>query len=125
MAEKDTIVRYEPVPGKQTDGGTDWDRVDALTDEEVEAAALSDPDNPPLTPEQLARMRRMPNVQQIRKAQGLSQMEFAERFAIPVSAVRDWEQGRYSPPAAAITLLNVIEHRPDAVVEAISEARRA
>lgn len=52
-------------------------------------------------------------------------MEFAERFAIPVSAVRDWEQGRYSRPAAAITLLNVIEHNPDAVVEAIDKARKA
>jgi hypothetical protein len=26
----------------------------AMTDEEITAAALSDPDNPPLTPEQLA-----------------------------------------------------------------------
>lgn len=31
-----------------------------LTDEEIEAAALSDPDNPPLSAERLARMRRRP-----------------------------------------------------------------
>ena len=36
----------------------DWARLDALTDEEITAAALSDPDNPPLTDEQLARFRR-------------------------------------------------------------------
>jgi putative transcriptional regulator len=35
----------------------DWARLDAMTDEEIEAAARSDPDNPPLTDEQLAQMR--------------------------------------------------------------------
>ncbi|MGI8508932.1 MAG: BrnA antitoxin family protein [Gemmatimonadaceae bacterium] len=35
---------------------TDWARVDAMTEEEVYANALSDPDNPPLTDEQLATM---------------------------------------------------------------------
>jgi putative transcriptional regulator len=123
MPEKTTLVRYEPRPSQRSDGGTDWDRVDAMTDEDVEAAALSDPDCPPLTPEQASRMRRVPNVRQIRKGHRLSQVEFAERFAIPVSAVRDWEQGRYSPPAAAITLLTVIEHNPDAVVECIGKAQ--
>jgi putative transcriptional regulator len=35
----------------------DWGRLDAMTDEEIEAAARSDPDNPPLTEEQLTQMR--------------------------------------------------------------------
>jgi hypothetical protein len=35
----------------------DWAKLDAMTDEEIEAAALSDPDNPPLTDEQIAQMR--------------------------------------------------------------------
>jgi hypothetical protein len=35
----------------------DWARLDAMTDEEIEAAARSDPDNPPLTEEQLAKVR--------------------------------------------------------------------
>jgi len=37
---------------------TDWAYVDAMTDEEVVAAALSDPDAQPLTGAQLAKMRR-------------------------------------------------------------------
>jgi hypothetical protein len=37
----------------------DWAKIDAMTDEEIEAAARADPDNPPLTDEQLARMRRV------------------------------------------------------------------
>ena len=37
----------------------DWARIDAMTDEEIEAAAVADPDNPPLTDEQLRSMRRV------------------------------------------------------------------
>jgi putative transcriptional regulator len=40
-------------------GDTDWTRLDAMTDQEVVAAALSDPDAQPLTAEQLAKMRRV------------------------------------------------------------------
>jgi putative transcriptional regulator len=49
-----------------------------LTDEEIHAAALSDPDAQPLTPERLARMKRTPRVRIIRRALGLSQEEFAK-----------------------------------------------
>jgi hypothetical protein len=35
----------------------DWKKLDAMTDREIEAAARSDPDNPLLTKEQLARVR--------------------------------------------------------------------
>ena len=40
---------------------TDWARVDAMTDEEVEANALSDPDNPPWTEEELQRLKPVSN----------------------------------------------------------------
>ncbi|MDR3526892.1 MAG: hypothetical protein P4L57_06395 [Rhizomicrobium sp.] len=39
---------------------TDWERLKAMTEEEVMAAALSDPDAQPLTEEQLSRMKRTP-----------------------------------------------------------------
>ncbi|MFT4041060.1 MAG: hypothetical protein QM692_22960 [Thermomicrobiales bacterium] len=38
---------------------SDWERVDAMTEAEVEANALMDADNPPLTRAELARMRRV------------------------------------------------------------------
>ena len=47
-----TIEELEKMPSR-----TDWKRVDALTDEESIRAAEADPDNPPLTDDQLARMR--------------------------------------------------------------------
>ena len=40
---------------------TDWARVDAMTDEEVEANALSDPDNPPWTEEELQHLKPVSN----------------------------------------------------------------
>lgn len=40
---------------------TDWERLAAMTEEEIEANALADEDNPPLTAEELARMRHVPN----------------------------------------------------------------
>lgn len=38
-------------------GKTDWKRIAAMTEEEIVANALSDPDNPPLTEAQLKMMR--------------------------------------------------------------------
>lgn len=52
------VVRHSP--GGLPPDKTDWGRFDALTDDEVVAAARSDPDAQPLTPEQLAKMRRVP-----------------------------------------------------------------
>jgi putative transcriptional regulator len=51
----------------------DWSRADRMTDEEIHAAALADPDAQPLTPERLATMRRTPQEQVIHRALRLSQ----------------------------------------------------
>jgi putative transcriptional regulator len=51
----------------------DWRRFDALTDPEVHAAALADPDAQPLTGERLARMKRAPRAKTLRRALGLTQ----------------------------------------------------
>jgi putative transcriptional regulator len=97
----------------------DWRRADAMTENEIHAAALADPDAQPLTPERLARMRRTPQVRIIRRALGLSQEEFATRFHIPLGTLRDWEQGRKDPDAAARAYLVVIGRNPTAVAEAL------
>ena len=90
-----------------------------MTDEEIHAAALADPDAQPLTPERLTRMKRTLRVKVIRRTLGLSQEEFAGRFQIPLGALRDWEQGRKDPGAAARADLVVIGRNPAAVSEAL------
>jgi putative transcriptional regulator len=89
-------------------GSSDLARLDAMTDEEIEAAARSDPDNPPLTPTQLKRMRRVSPAKHLRWKLGLSQAEFARRFHIPLGTLRDWEQHRTEPDQAAQAYLKVI-----------------
>jgi hypothetical protein len=49
---------------------TDWARVKAMTDDEIEAAAKADPDAQPLTPQQLARMRRAGDAQPPKRKRG-------------------------------------------------------
>ena len=102
---------------------SDWARVDAMSDEEVIAAAMSDPDGPPLTKEQLARMRRaLPpvDVSALRARLGMSQLEFATTFRIPPGVLQEWEEGRSQPDRCAHALLTVIDRDPDAVRRALA-----
>ena len=97
----------------------DWSAFDALTDEELQARAESDPDNLPLSEEQLMRMKRVSPMRPLRFRLGLSQEAFAERFQIPLGTLRDWEQGRKEPDAAAKAYLRVISRIPEAVMDAL------
>lgn len=47
---------YTLTDGTKVQSLTDWDRLMNMTEEEIHAAALSDPDAQPLTEEQLAKM---------------------------------------------------------------------
>ncbi len=97
----------------------DWTRFDAMTDAEHHAAAIKDPDTQPLRPEDMKQMKRVPRVAIIRRALGLKQEEFAARFHIPLGTLRDWEQSRKEPDAAARAYLTVIARNPAAVNEAL------
>jgi putative transcriptional regulator len=98
---------------------TDWARLDAMTEEEIEANALADEDNPPITAEELARMKPVPNPKRIRERLHLTQEEFSEQFRLPLGTLRDWEQGKKQPDSAARTLLRVIEFNPEVVIQAL------
>ena len=62
------------------------------------------------TPEQLL-------VRSVRQHTGLSQAEFAKVIKTPVATLRDWEQGRFTPPGSALCLLRIIEKHPDLIQE--------
>ena len=100
----------------------DWSRFDRMTPTERHEAALGDPDAQPLTPADMRRMRRTPQVRVVRRALALSQEAFAARFRIPLGTLRDWEQGRKDPDAAARAYLTVIGRNPSAVTEALETA---
>ncbi len=109
----DAITRYKPDPSKPHK--TDWTAVDKLTDDEIHAAALADPDAQPATPEQLARARRVVDVRMIRDKFGLDQAQFARRFGLRLETLQGWEDRTLPPDAAAVTLLRVIWAEPETV----------
>ena len=90
-----------------------------MTEEEIHAAALSDPDAQPLTDADLARMKRVSRVKIIRRALRLTQEEFAARYQIPLGTLRDWEQGRSEPDQTAKAYLKAIAANPDAIYQAL------
>ncbi len=108
----------------KTETKFDWSAVDALTDEQIHAAAMADPDCRPITEEDLERMPLVPRTVTIRRALKLSQEEFAARFHIPPGTLRDWEQGRSEPDAAARAYLRVIAREPEVVRRALEPLPR-
>ena len=100
----------------------DWSRVEAMSESERDAAAMADPDARPMTDEEWACAPRVPQVGVIRRALKLSQEQFAAAFQIPIGTIRDWEQGRYQPDAAARAYLRVIARAPGAVRKALGRA---
>jgi len=133
MSKKNTIVARRQTDGTLVqvlpDGSTtpledktDWKRLRAMTEDEVHAAALADPDAQPLTDADLARMKRVPRIKTLRRALRLTQEEFAARYHIPLGTLRDWEQGRCEPDQPARANLTVIARDPERVMRALEHA---
>src|SRR5438309_2361409 len=102
-------------------GNTDWARLKAMSDDEILAAAHSDADAAPLTPEELSKMRRVSRVKVLRQRLGMTQREFAEAFHLPITTLRDWEQHRTTPDAPARALLLAIERDPEVIRRLLAE----
>ena len=91
----------KPTSGKKRDSygmtAEDWRRLDEMTDEEITAAALADPDNPPLTEEQLAQFRRPSLAMKVRRALRMSREAFAAAYGIPLETLQAWERHQAEP----------------------------
>lgn len=110
---------------KKTSIKHDWSRFDSMSEEQRHAAAVNDPNARPVSHNGEKRMKRTPQVKIIRRALGLSQEDFAARFHIPLGTLRDWEQHRKKPDAAARAYLVVIARNPEAVADALQSRRCA
>lgn len=99
-------------------------RLDAMTDAEI-TAAESDPDNPPLTEDELRKMDAVRRVREVRARTGLSQARFARAYRINVARLRDLEQGRTQADSALMAYLTVIEREPEAVRRALETGSAA
>jgi putative transcriptional regulator len=97
-----------------------------MTEEEVHAAAMSDPDARPMTKEERRNARRVPRAKTLRRALHLDQEEFASRFHLPLVMLIDWEEGCCEADQIALTYLWVIARNTQAVERALQtyEAER-
>jgi putative transcriptional regulator len=115
MSKTDT-TRVIVKPGEKLPrGASDPGQIAAMSDADVITAAKSDPDAQPMTPEQLAGMRRVSRVKVLRQRLGMTQEAFAKAFHLPITTLRDWEQRRSVPDAPARALLLAIERDPETV----------
>ena len=119
MSNKTTTVRLEPNGRMMRQTATGWEEVvrEPLPDVDPDFEPVYDPENPPLTDAQLARMKRISPAKHLRFRLGLSQQEFAARYQIPIGTLRDWEQHRSEPDAPARAYLKVIAADPEWVAE--------
>lgn len=117
-----TTVRYKTDPRKPVRlTSKQAARLDAMTDDEITAAALSDPDAQPWTEEQLVKAKPVwsGRIKVTRLKLQMSQSAFAEAFGFPLRTLQEWEQGRAEPPEALRSYLRVIEREPEAVMRAL------
>ncbi len=117
------IFEVDHEPGDHPiETGTDWDRVNAMTDEEIRAAVLEDPDAAPIPVNATPGLIPVVNTKRLREKLSLTQEAFAVRYRIPIGTLRDWEQGRKFPDAPARAYLTVIEKDPSVVASLLGEA---
>ena len=109
-------------------GRTNWEKLKAMTEEEIVAAAESDPDAPLITEEELKKFKRVHplteiDVKDIRNRLNISQEQFAAYFGVSVRTIQEWEQGRRTPTATARNFLRVIAYNPMLVQKALQATK--
>lgn len=96
----------------------DWAAIDAMTDADIARQVAENPHAAPImSREQILAAR----VRRARRITGLSQDAFAKTFHIPVTSLRDWEQGRHEPGLVALAYLRIIEREADTVRRVLAE----
>jgi putative transcriptional regulator len=58
--------------------------------------------------------------QLLRKRLGMTQVQFARALRVPLSTLRNWEQGRVLPDPAARSLLTIVAKNPKAALRALA-----
>lgn len=94
---------------------TDWDQLDAMTDEDIARQIAANPDAAP-------DMAPAIDVRAIRRAAGMTQAQFAATYEFSVRTVQEWERGAKRPSGPARTLLRAIKGDPEGLRKALSAA---
>ena len=62
---------------------------------------------------------KVPAVESVRNASGLSQAEFAVLLGVSVRTLQKWEQGARDPSGAAKSLIRIAQRHPEILEDAI------
>ncbi len=98
------------------------ERLQGLTEAQVQVEADSDADNPALGDAELGRMQVAREVRRIRERTGLSQPQFAARYRIGLGRLRDFEQARSEPDLLVRVFYRLIDEDPsraESLIEAV------
>jgi putative transcriptional regulator len=94
---------------------TDWNKIDAMTDENIARQIASNPDAAPdMAPEI--------DVRAIRRAAGMTQAQFAAAYEFSLRTLQEWERGSKRPSGPARTLLRAIKGDPEGLRKALAAA---
>jgi putative transcriptional regulator len=94
---------------------TDWNRIDAMTDEDLARQIAA---NPLAAPDMAPEI----DVRAIRRAAGMTQAQFSETYEFSIRTVQEWERGAKKPSGPARTLLRAIKADPEGVRRALAAA---
>ena len=101
----------------------DWERIDAMTDEDIKRQIAENPDAAPLPTAKIRLVWRMKSpristkykVRLLRRALKMTRAEFADAYGIPERTLQHWEQGTREPDEASLSYLAVIADMPERV----------
>ena len=92
---------------------TDWTRVDAMTDANLARQIAANPDAAPdMAPEI--------DVRAIRRANAMTQAQFAAAYEFSLRTLQEWERGAKRPSGPARTLLRAIKGDPEGLRRALA-----
>jgi putative transcriptional regulator len=92
-------------------------KIDATTEADIRRHMIEDGQDPDSS---LAGFAPVVPPQLLRKRLGMTQPEFAKALRIPLSTLRNWEQGRVLPDPAARSLLTIVAKNPKAALKALA-----
>ena len=107
-------------------GRVDWAKISSISREEIEEqAALEKAELGINFENSTARpVFRCPDIKGIRERLGLSQNQFADRYALSRRTIQQWEQRRSQPDHPARILLQAIASEPELMARVINGLRK-
>lgn len=91
----------------------DWDRVDAMTDQDIARQIADNPDAAPNMAPEI-------DVRAMRRAAGMTQAQFAATYEFSIRTLQEWERGAKRPSGPARTLLRAIKADPEGLRKALA-----